>query len=243
MQYSTRKRTLLKTISWRTVATLTTTVLVYIFTGAFALAVTIGGLEVIAKMIFYFVHERVWDKIRYGRKEIPSFVVWITGLPSSGKREIADCLYERLRERKLKVGRIDSRGVRPLFPETGFAPDDVDQHVRRAGHLCSMLEKNGVIVVASFVSPYESSRLFARAQANHFVEVYLRTSPDACEKRDTRGRYRKAKRGEYRYFPGVDVTYEEPLQPEIVIDVDRVTVDEATAQIESYLQKNLINQN
>ncbi len=78
MQYSTRKRTLLKTISWRTVATLTTTVLVYIFTGAFALAVTIGGLEVIAKMIFYFVHERVWDKIRYGRKEIPSFVVWIT---------------------------------------------------------------------------------------------------------------------------------------------------------------------
>ncbi len=111
MQYSTKKRTLFKTISWRTIATLTTAVLVYIFTGEIAIAVTIGGIEVIAKMIFYFAHERVWGKIRYGKKEIPSFVVWITGLPSSGKREITDDLYERLLERKLKVGRIDSRGV------------------------------------------------------------------------------------------------------------------------------------
>ncbi len=75
MQYSTKKRTLFKTISWRTIATLTPAVLVYIFTGEIAIAITIGGIEVIAKMIFYFAHERVWAKIRYGKKEIPSFVV------------------------------------------------------------------------------------------------------------------------------------------------------------------------
>lgn len=241
MQYSTKKRTLFKTISWRTIATLTTAVLVYIFTGEIAIAITIGGIEVIAKMIFYFAHERVWAKIKYGKKEIPSFVVWITGLPSSGKREIADGLYKRLLERKLKVGRIDSRGVRPLFPETGFAPGDVDQHVRRAGHLCSMLEKNGVIVVASFVSPYKESRSFARKQANHFVEVYLNTTAEACEKRDDRGRYGRAKKGEYRFFPGVNIEYEIPNSPEIIIDVDSISIDEATSQIESYLQRTFIN--
>ena len=241
MQYSTKKRTLLKTISWRTIATLTTAVLVYIFTGEIAIAITIGGIEVVAKMLFYFGHERVWEKIKYGKKEIPSFVVWITGLPSSGKREIADRLYERLLSRKLKVGRINSRGVRPLFPETGFAPSDVDQHVRRAGHLCSMLEKNGVIVVASFVSPYEKSRIFARNQANNFVEVYLNTTAEACEKRDDRGRYEQAKKGEYKFFPGVNIEYEIPTSAEVVIDVDSLSIDDAASQIESYLQRTLIN--
>ncbi len=104
-----------------------------------------------------------------------------------------------------------------------------------------MLEKNGVIVVASFVSPYEESRLFARKQAKHFVEVYLNTTAEACEKRDVRGRYEKAKKGEYRFFPGVDIEYEIPNSPEIIIDVDSISIDEATSQIESYLQRTLIN--
>ncbi|MEJ2471736.1 MAG: DUF2061 domain-containing protein, partial [Desulfuromonadales bacterium] len=169
MQYETKKRSMLKAISWRTWATITTAVLVFIFTGRFALAITIGLLEVIAKMVLYFFHERFWQKIRYGKREIPAFVLWFTGLPASGKKELANRVYERLQTLHLKVERIDSLDVRPLFPETGFKRDDVDRHVKRSGHLCAMLEKNGVIVVATFVSPYVESRRFARGVAKNFV--------------------------------------------------------------------------
>ena len=241
MQYETKKRSILKAISWRTVATMTTAVLVFIFTGQFALALTIGLLEVFAKMALYFFHERLWQKISFGKKEIPSFVLWFTGLPASGKKSLADAVYQQLQQDKLKVERLDSLDVRPLFPETGFSPEEVNRHVKRAGHLCAMLEKNGIIVVASFVSPYRQSRIFARERAANFVEVHMNTTVKACEQRDTKGHYAKARSGEYQNFPGVDVEYDVPTQCEITIAVDDVTIDEAAQQIISYLKKHFIN--
>lgn len=241
MQYETKKRSVLKAISWRTWATITTAILVFIFTGEFALAVTIGFLEVFAKMGLYFFHERLWQKISFGKKEIPSFVLWFTGLPASGKKVVADRVYQELKKQKLKVERLDSHDVRPLFPETGFSPIEVNRHVKRAGHLCSMLEKNGVIVVASFVSPYLKSREFARQQANIFVEVYMQTTPESCEKRDKKGHYQKAHQGEFNNFPGVDVDYEESQYPELVIDIDNTTMEQAAEKIINYLRRNVIN--
>lgn len=240
MQYETKKRSILKAISWRTWATVTTAVLVFIFTGKFAMAITIGFLEVFAKMGLYFIHERMWQKIGFGKKEVPSFVLWFTGLPASGKKALADAVYEQLKKEKLKVERLDSHDVRPLFPETGFAPEDVNRHVKRAGHLCSMLEKNGVIVVASFVSPYRDSREFARGVASNFVEVYMDTTVEACEQRDDKGHYAKARSGEYRFFPGVDVGYEQPHTPEISITVDKQSVEQSAKQIMTYLKKNIL---
>ncbi len=241
MQYETKKRSILKAISWRTWATMTTAALVFIFTGQFALAVTIGLLEVFAKMALYFFHERLWQRISYGKKEIPAFVVWFTGLPASGKKELANRVHQQLKDDKLKVERLDSLDVRPLFPETGFSPEEVNRHVKRAGHLCAMLEKNGVIVVASFVSPYAKSRYFVRGVANNFVEIYMKTTVDACEKRDEKGHYAKAHSGEYQNFPGVDVAYDVPENPEIIIAVDDISTDEAVNQIVVYLRKRFLN--
>lgn len=241
MQYETKKRSVLKAVSWRTWATITTAVIVFIFTGQFALAITIGFLEVFAKMALYFFHERLWHRISYGKKEIPAFVLWFTGLPASGKKELADRVCRQLKDDKLKVERLDSLDVRPLFPETGFTPEEVNLHVKRAGHLCAMLEKNGVIVVASFVAPYTKSRRFARGVAKNFVEVYMQTTVEACEQRDKKGHYAKARNGEYQNFPGVDVAYDVPASPEIVIDVDRVSVDDAVLQIVGYLRKQFLN--
>ena len=240
MQYETKKRSILKAISWRTVATITTAVLVFIFTGQFALALTIGLLEVFAKMGLYFFHERLWQKISFGKKEIPSFVLWFTGLSASGKKALADTVYQQLVQDKLKVERLDSLDVRPLFPETGFSPEEVNRHVKRAGHLCAMLEKNGVIVIASFVSPYRESRDFARDRAVNFIEVYMQTTVAACEQRDNKGHYAKARSGEYLNFPGVDVEYEKPDKAEIVIDVDNLTVEESAEKILHYLKKKVI---
>jgi adenylylsulfate kinase len=240
MQYETKKRSILKAVSWRTWATMTTAVIVFIFTGEFALAITVGLLEVFAKMALYFVHERCWQKIAFGKAEIPSFVLWFTGLPASGKKALADRVYQKLKARKLKVERIDSRDVRPLFPETGFSETEVNRHVKRSGHLCAMLEKNGVIVVASFVSPYAKSREFCRSVAKNFVEVYMQTTVEACEARDGQGHYALARSGEYVNFPGVDGPYEEPQNAEIVIDVDACSVEQAAEQIVAYLQKRFL---
>jgi adenylylsulfate kinase len=168
-------------------------------------------------------------------------VLWFTGLPASGKKELADRVYRQLKDDKFKVERLDSHDVRPLFPETGFSPDEVNRHVKRAGHLCAMLEKNGVIVVASFVSPYTKSRQFARSVAENFVEVYMKTSVEACEQRDEKGHYAKAHSGEYQNFPGVDVAYDVPENPEITIEVDHTSVDDAVKQITDYLKTNFLN--
>jgi len=162
-------------------------------------------------------------------------------LPASGKKAVANAVYQQLKNEGFKIERLDSHDVRPLFPEIGFAPPDVDRHVRRSGHLCSMLEKNGVAVVASFVSPYRPSREFVRSITVNFVEVYMRATAEACEKRDTKGHYRKARAGEYRFFPGVDINYEAPLNPEVVIDVDDTTLDQATEQIIRYLKRSVLS--
>jgi adenylylsulfate kinase len=240
MQYETKSRSVLKAVSWRTWATITTAIIVFIFTGQFALAITVGLLEVFAKMGLYFFHERMWQRIRFGKKEIPSFVLWITGLPASGKKALADKVYEQLKKDGLRAERIDSNDVRPLFPEIGFTRPEVDRHVKRCGHLAAMLEKNGVIVIASFVSPYQESRLFARKVARNFVEVYLKSTPEACERRDTKGRYAKARQGIFTLFPGVDVDYEESGRPELTIEVDSVPQEEAVRQIVAYIRKNVI---
>ena len=240
MQYETKSRSVLKAVSWRTWATVTTAVIVFIFTGQFALAITIGFLEVFAKMGLYFFHERMWQRIRFGKKEIPSFVLWFTGLPASGKKAMADKVYEQLKKDGLRAERIDSQDVRPLFPETGFTREEVDRHVKRCGHLAAMLEKNGVIVVASFVSPYRESRQFVRSMARNFVEVHLKTTVEACERRDALGRYRKARQGVFSNFPGIDVPYEETDRPELTIDVDIVSQTEAVKQIVEYVRTNVI---
>ncbi len=241
MQYETHKRSVLKALSWRTLATITTAVIVFVFTGEFALAISIGFLEVFAKMGLYFFHERLWQKIGWGKKEVPSFVLWFTGLPASGKKELASRVYKELTKQQLKVERLDSQDVRPLFPEVGFSTDEVNSHVRRAGHLCAMLEKNGIIVVASFVSPYLESRLAAREMSQRFVEVYLKSTVEACEQRDDKGHYAKARQGEFTNFPGVDVAYQEPPAAELVIEVDNLSSEAAAKQILSYVKKNILN--
>ncbi len=151
----------------------------FVFTGEIALALTVGLLEVFAKMALYFVRERVWQKLHFGKRDVPAFVVWFTGLPASGKKQLANAVFKQLEKERLKIERLDSHDIRPLFPTVGFTPEDVDRHIRRAGHLASVLEKNGVIVIASFASPFRESRDFARSLSRNFVEVYMKTTLSA----------------------------------------------------------------
>ena len=240
MIIETKSRSLAKAISWRVFATLTTMTIVYIIFGNLKLAGVVGGFEVIAKIFVYFIHERMWNKIKFGKKEIDPFVIWITGLPLSGKTTVGDGVAERLKKLGLKVERLDGRDIRKLFPKVGFTREERIQHNERVAHLASILEKNGICVVASFVSPYEEMRQFARRVCKNFVEVYLKCDVETCEKRDKEGLYEKARRGEIKNFTGISDPYEEPVNPEITIDVRKTSPDEAVSQVVNYVKRRFL---
>jgi adenylylsulfate kinase len=157
--------------------------------------------------------------------------VWLTGLSGSGKSAIAGELTRRLVALGLPVEHLDGDEIRELFPSTGFARADRDAHVRRVGFLASKLEKHGIFVVASLVSPYAASRDFARRLCRRFVEVYVATPLEECERRDAKGLYARARRGEIPQFTGIDDPYEPPARPELTIDTRAVSVDEACRRV------------
>ena len=240
MYRDSNTRTFLKTITWRITATATTTILVFLFTGAIDTAIQVGLLELVAKMLFYYLHERGWDKIKWGKEEVPAFVLWITGIPCSGKTTLATMIKEELVKDKLRVQHLDSHDVRPLFPETGFTKEEVDNHIKRVGHLASMLEKNGIITIASFVSPYRNSRLFVRKMCRNYVEVHLNTTADIARKYDRNGFYEKVDAGVYKNVPGCDVEYETCENTEYTIDMTRNNLEEAKSEIMKLLKSKYL---
>jgi len=160
------------------------------------------------------------------------FVVWLTGLPASGKTTIARKLEEELRKRGLKVEVLDGDEVRRwLSPEAGFSREDRERHLKRVAYVSHLLARNGVVVIASFVSPYRKTREFARQLIRDFVEVYVKCSLDTCMKRDPKGLYRKALAGEIKDMTGVQDPYEEPLNPEVVVSSENESPDECVKLI------------
>ena len=234
----THARSIAKAVSWRVLGTLATATLVFVFTGRLGLSLAIGGLEFGAKIGLFWLHERLWDRLRFGKEEIPPSVIWFTGLSGAGKSTIADRVYETLRSRGLRVERLDGDSVRDIFPATGFTRPERDAHIRRIGYLAGKLEQNGVWVVASFVSPYEDSRQFVRKLCRRFVEVHVATSLEECERRDAKGLYARARSGEIVNFTGLDDPYEPPANPELRIDAGTVSVADAGASVLEYLDRH-----
>lgn len=232
-----RCRSIIKALSWRLIATLTTAILVYIFTKRLDWAAYVGGFEATVKLMFFYLHERMWNRISFGRKEYKSKVIWFTGLSGSGKSTLAEALYKRLKDQKIKVEQLDGDIVRNIFPQTGFSKEERSRHVRRVGFLASRLEENGVSVIASFISPYRESREFVRSQCKNFIEVYVSTPLEVCEQRDVKGLYKKARNGEITQFTGIDDPYEKPENPEIEIDTSKYTIEESVNMILKKISK------
>ena len=166
-------------------------------------------------------------------------VLWLTGLSGAGKTTLAENLYAEISRLGKKVERLDGDVLRGVFPNTGFSKDARDEHIRRVGFMASRLEHHGVIVIASFISPYLQARNFVRGLCGNFIEVYIKASIDECQRRDVKGLYKKALAGEIKSFTGIDDPYEEPAEPEIVIETEQQTVDESVRQIMDFLKPYL----
>ena len=158
-------------------------------------------------------------------------MLWFTGLSGSGKSTIAERVRRELDRRGVEVEYIDGDALREVFPGTGFTRAEREEHLRRTGYLAARLAAHGVTVVASFVSPYRDSRDFIRRLCGDFVEIYVSTPLDECERRDVKGLYARARRGEIRNFTGIDDPYEAPEHPELTLDTRALSVDQCVARV------------
>jgi len=240
MYKETNIRSIVKGITWRVVATTTTMLIVYLFFGNIELAVATGLLETVAKVGLYWGHEKIWQKVRWGRKKIEPFNLWFTGLPLSGKTTIADKVYEKLQKLDIPLERIDSKDIREMFPNAGFSKNERNRHIKRIGHLVQTLQKNSISTVCSFVSPYRESRKLIREMVKNNIVVYIKADIEECKKRDYKGVYEKALNGEIKNFTGISDVYEEPTHAEIVIDTQKTSPDEAAEMIVKYIKKNYV---
>lgn len=231
MYQETGLRSLLKTISWRLLATLVTATVVFVITGRLDYAAVVGGIDILVKLILYFLHERVWNNVRFGKREITPKVLWFTGLSGAGKSTLAEAVHAELKKRGYKTEHLDGDNVRHIFPKTGFSKEERDRHVRRVGFLASKLESNGVFVTASFISPYRESRQFVRGLCRNFVEIHVATPLEVCEQRDVKGLYAKARAGEITNFTGIDDPYEAPENPEITVDTSKESLERSVQRI------------
>jgi adenylyl-sulfate kinase len=165
------------------------------------------------------------------------FTLWLTGLSGAGKSTLADALTLVLRERGLRVEVLDGDVVRTnLSKGLGFSKEDRDTNIRRIGFVAHLLSRNGVVAITAAISPYREIRDEIRAQIGDFVEVYVRCSLEELTRRDVKGLYAKAIRGEIANFTGVSDPYEEPLNPEVLVDSEQETVEESLARILSVLE-------
>ena len=166
-------------------------------------------------------------------------VVWMTGLSAAGKSTIACMLERMLIDRGKLAYRLDGDNVRHgLNKNLGFSAADRAENIRRIGEVAKLFSDAGIIVLASFISPYRVDRDAVRANlpAGQFVEVYVKVSLEAAEQRDPKGLYKKARSGQITGFTGIDDPYEEPTSAEIVIDTQTSSPEQSAAQILGYLE-------
>jgi adenylylsulfate kinase len=169
------------------------------------------------------------------------FTLWFTGLSGSGKTTIAHLVGPELDRRGLVVEYLDGDNVRThLSKELGFSKEDRDTHVERVGWVASRLVRQGGAAITAAISPYEATRRKAREwveEVGTFVEVYVKASVEECARRDVKGLYEKAFRGEIKDFTGVNDPYEEPTAPELVVDTEQVSAEEGAELVVAKLEE------
>ena len=160
------------------------------------------------------------------------FTLWFTGLPCSGKSTLAKRIQDILLERGMNVELLDGDEVRQnLCKGLGFSKEGRDTNIRRIGYVCKLLSRNGAVAIAAAISPYSEIRDENRKAIANYVEVYVKAPIEVLIERDTKGMYKKAIAGEIKNFTGISDPYEEPENPEILVESDKETFEESTNKI------------
>ncbi len=181
---------------------------------------------------------------RQNRNKHKSFVLWFTGLSGSGKSTLANEIEKHLFESGHNVIVLDGDNIRHgLCSDLGFTEEDRHENMRRIGEVSKLFVEAGTIVLAAFVSPYRTDRENVRSRLPHgdFYEVYCECDLSICEERDPKGLYARARKGEIENFTGISAPYEEPIKPDMVVNTNKLTIDEEVDHIITTLKaRNLL---
>ncbi|MBD3244418.1 MAG: adenylyl-sulfate kinase [Candidatus Moranbacteria bacterium] len=152
-------------------------------------------------------------------KNQQGFVLWLTGLSGAGKTTTGKAIYEKLKQKGYKIELLDGDKIREnLTQDLGFSKKDRNENIKRVSFVAGLLSNHQIGVIACFISPYKKQRQMARNFCKNFVEIHINTPLNICEKRDIKGLYEKARKGEIQKFTGIDDPYEEPKKPDLVLD-------------------------
>ncbi|HEY7416507.1 MAG TPA: adenylyl-sulfate kinase [Ktedonobacteraceae bacterium] len=160
------------------------------------------------------------------------FTIWFTGLSGAGKSTLSEAIEQRLKQHGRNVEILDGDIVRThLSKGLGFSREDRDTNIKRIAFVCSLLSRNGVACISAAIAPYREARAWARREVGNFVEVYVKCPLEVCRQRDVKGLYKLVDEGKITNFTGVDDPYEEPDNPELVVETDKETIEESVNRI------------
>lgn len=168
-----------------------------------------------------------------------SCVLWFTGLSGAGKSTLANAVERELFNRQIRSYTMDGDNVRHgLNKNLGFSPEDRKENIRRIGEVSKLFVDAGIFALTAFISPYQEDRNSVRKllAEGEFLEIYVKCSIDECERRDPKGLYDKAKKGEIKNFTGISAPYEEPMAPELVVETDKQSLEDSVKQVIEFLE-------
>lgn len=172
-----------------------------------------------------------------------SAILWFTGLSGSGKSTLAHAVEERLHQIGCRTFVLDGDNVRHgLCADLGFSMEDRIENIRRVGEMAKLFQEAGVITLTAFISPFRSDRKLVRSLVSRgeFLEVYCRCPVEICEDRDVKGLYKRARTGEIKNFTGISSPYEEPSNPELVVDTAHSPLEDCVNQVIALILKRNI---
>jgi len=178
-----------------------------------------------------FKQEYIVDKqSRNKQNNHNSFLIWFTGLSGSGKSTIANALEQELYKKGIRTYSLDGDNIRNgINNDLSFSPKDRTENIRRIAEISNLFIDSGIVVLSAFVSPYRKDRKNIKniVGNSNFVEVFINTSIEECERRDVKGLYKKARKGEISNFTGISAPYEAPINPDIEIKTEELSIDES----------------
>jgi adenylylsulfate kinase len=169
-----------------------------------------------------------------------SVILWFTGLSGAGKSTLAHAVEEELHQNRCRTFVFDGDNVRHgLCSNLGFSSEERSENIRRVGEMAKLFTEAGVIALTAFISPFRSDRTRVRSLVPHgdFLEIYCACSLAVCEERDVKGLYARARSGKIKDFTGISSPYEEPEKPELVVETDRLSLDESVAMVMGLLRE------
>lgn len=255
-----------KAISWRLLGTLDTVLLVYLVTGSWTTGIRVGILELLIKTALFFLYaarkqgiqpeidkkeqqpghlfRQYYAVTKEAREQLnkhPAFTIWLTGLSGSGKSTLASELDKWLHKQQIRSYIIDGDNTRlGINKDLDFSREGRQENIRRVAEMCRLFNEAGIVVISSFISPFEEDRQHAAAiiGKENFTEVFIDASLETCAARDKKGLYQLAKEGKIRDFTGISSPYEPPATPDLHIHTDHSSIEDSTHAIIGWVQKN-----